>query len=93
MGTKHRPLPSDPDAKAAEKKRRFKIYRREWQRRKRQELRAQKIRQAFDRRDLELAARRAGIDLCVDLRDLSSKQLRSIIERVRSDHGLQDTLA
>jgi len=33
---KHTPLPSDPIAKAAEKKRRFKIYHREWKKRRRE---------------------------------------------------------
>jgi len=43
---KHTPLPSDPDAKAAEKKRRFKIYYREWRRRRAAESRADRVLEA-----------------------------------------------
>jgi hypothetical protein len=83
MGTKHRPLPSDPDARAAEKRLRFKIYRREWQRRKRQETRAQKIQRAFERRDLEMAARRANLDLVLDMCE-SSKTIRRWLEAAKT---------
>jgi hypothetical protein len=76
---RHVPLPEEPDAKAAEKRRRFKVYRREWQKRKRQRLKAEKFQRAVERSQLRLAARRANLDLCIDL-DVSSRELRRALE-------------
>jgi hypothetical protein len=74
---KHTPLPSDPEARAAEKRRRFAVYRREWKRRKKAELRARKI-QA--KQDLLRAAERLGLDLCFDIRRMHDTELRWRIE-------------
>ena len=80
---KHRPLPSDPVAKAAEKRRRFAEYRREWQKRHRKAARDHKIAVAVARhrvwRELAQAARRLNIDLCLELGDLTVEQLQKNI--------------
>jgi hypothetical protein len=76
---KHVALPSDPVAKAAEKRCRFAEYRREWQKRHRKAARDHKIAVAVARhrarRELEQAARRLNIDLCLELADLTVEQL------------------
>lgn len=80
---KHTPLPSDPVARAAEKKRRFSVYHREWKRRRRAADVRERVAKALRRRDLERAARRAGVDLCVSsLSDMSTEQLRKALEFV-----------
>jgi hypothetical protein len=75
---KHTPLPSDPEAKAAEKRRRFNLYRSEWKKRKRAELRARKI-QA--KQDLLRAAKVLGLDLCLDIRRMHDSEVRWYIKK------------
>lgn len=77
---KHTPLPTDPIARAAEKKRRFAAYRREYKQRKRRERVQLAVIAAKRRRSLQLAARQANIDLALDLNDMTDKQLRTALE-------------
>jgi hypothetical protein len=63
---KHTPLPTDPTERAAEKKRRFAVYRKEWKRRTLQQQRdarnaklAAAYRKQRDEDQAELAARTA----------------------------------
>jgi hypothetical protein len=77
--SKHTPLPSDPVAKAAEKKRRFAVYRRGWRQRRREARKEAKIAYALGKLKLQRAARQLCIDLCLDLQDLTPKQLSAAI--------------
>jgi hypothetical protein len=91
---KHTPLPSEPVAKAAEKRRRFKIYQKEWKKRRRASDVRERVAKAIRRRDLEQAARRANIDLCVSsISDMTISQLRAALQFVadrRSVHHGKD---
>jgi sugar diacid utilization regulator len=81
---KHVPLPSDPTAKAAEKKRRFKLYQKAWKKRRRESDIRERIVNAKNRRELEQAARRAHIDLCVSsVSDMTTKQLKAALQFVQ----------
>jgi predicted CoA-binding protein len=79
---KHVPLPTDPIAKAAEKKRRFAAYRKAWKARTKAAWRQKKIAEARARRDLEQACIRAHVDLCCDPKDMTLKQLKAALEFV-----------
>jgi hypothetical protein len=80
---KHTPLPSDPVAKAAEKKRRFKIYQKAWKKRRAQQDREQRVAAHRRRRGLEQAARQANIDLCVTaIGDMTERQLLDALQLV-----------
>ena len=72
-------LPLDPVAKAAEKKRRFKAYQKEWKQRRRAESARKTISAYRLRRELARAAGRLNIDLCLELGDLTVEQLRKSI--------------
>jgi hypothetical protein len=80
---KHIPLPSDPIAKAAEKKRRFKVYQKAWKT-KRAQIRCEMGAAAYrQRRSVLQSARQANIDLCLDLNDLTIRQLNAAIQTAR----------
>jgi hypothetical protein len=83
MGS-HRPLPSDPIDRAAEKRRRFKAYQKDWKQRRRVE--AGRVAAANYRagRALLLAARQLNLDLCVSLEDMSEVQLRRALQTASS---------
>jgi hypothetical protein len=81
---KHVPLPSDPVAKAAEKKRRFAVYRREWKQRQKRLSHEQQAAQYRTRRELQQRAARLHIDLCLVLGDLTIEQLRNAIHTAES---------
>lgn len=57
--SKHVPLPSDPVAKAAEKKRRFKVYQKAWKQARSQAERARKVAAYRKQRDAAQAERTA----------------------------------
>jgi hypothetical protein len=76
---KHVPLPSDPIERAAEKKRRFSVYRCQYQRHQRKLEKERKVTAYRQRRELAQAARRLNIDLCLDLNDLTLEQFRKNI--------------
>lgn len=78
---KHTPLPTDPDARAAEKKRRFAAYHREWRLRRRAMQREQALAKAKTRMKLLRAAHRAGIDLVLGPHNLTNKQLKAAIAK------------
>jgi hypothetical protein len=82
--SKHTPLPSDPVAKATEKKRRFAVYRREWRQRRRRARKEAKIADALGKLKLQRAARQLCIDLCLDLQDLTPKQLSAAVRAAES---------
>ena len=83
---RHRPLPSDPTERAAEKRRRFAAYRSAWKKRRRAAELARKISAARGRVELLRAAKRAHIDLCVScaLDDMSNDQLRAALQFAKS---------
>jgi hypothetical protein len=56
---KHTPLPSDPIAKAAEKKRRFKVYQKDWKKKRRERDLREAIAKAKSKRDKERADAKA----------------------------------
>ena len=76
---KHIPLPSDPTERAAEKKRRFAVYRCQYQKHQRKLEKERKVTAYRQRRELAQAARRLNIDLCLDLDDLTLEQFRKNI--------------
>lgn len=80
--TKHTPLPSDPDAKAAEKRRRFAVYHKAWRERRRLKLRREALARHTTRREMLADARDLHLDLCLPLADMSDQQLRAAIETV-----------
>jgi len=80
---KHIPLPSDPIDRAAEKRRRFKAYQKDWKQRRRAEAARIAISDAKARRALLIEARRANLDLCLSLDDMSEGQLRKALRTVR----------
>jgi hypothetical protein len=73
---RHVPLPSDPIAKAAEKRRRFKVYQKDWKKRRREERIRVAIHDLKVRRSLLAAARQANLDLCLSLDDMGEGRLR-----------------
>ena len=84
---KHTPLPTDPVARAAEKKRRFAAYHKEWRANRRATMRGQMISMAVSkaraRRELEAACKRAHVDLCVtSIEDMSVAQLKAALDFV-----------
>lgn len=81
---KHTPLPSDPIAKAAEKKRRFKVYQKDWKARRREADRRAAASKYKGRRTLLADARRANLDLCLTLDDMGDGQLRKALQTARS---------
>jgi len=77
---KHVPLPSDPVERATEKKRRFKIYKREWKRRARARERQEQAERYIQRRRLLQGCLRAHVDLCGPIEDWTNRQLREALE-------------
>jgi hypothetical protein len=77
---KHVPLPTDPTDRATEKRRRFKVYQKDWKRRRREEALRVAICNAKARRTLLADARRANLDLCVSVDDMSERQLRRALQ-------------
>lgn len=72
---KHVPLPSDPTDRAAEKRRRFKAYQKDWKKHRRALVAKAAISDAKTRRKLLAEANSAHLDLCVSLDDMSERQL------------------
>ena len=79
---KHVALPSDPVARAAEKKRRFSVYRCQYQKHQRKLEKERKAAAYWRRSELAQAARRLNIDLCLELGDLTVEQLQKNIRTV-----------
>jgi hypothetical protein len=77
---RHLPLPSDPIDRATEKRRRFKAYQKDWKKRRRAEAIRTAIGDAKLRRELLSDARRANLDLCVSVDDMSEGQLRRALQ-------------
>lgn len=80
---KHIPLPSDPIDRAAEKKRRFKAYQKAWKQGRREEAYRVAVADFRARRTLLEDARRASLDLCLSLDDMSEGQLRKALRTAR----------
>jgi hypothetical protein len=80
---RHSPLPSDPIAKAAEKRRRFKAYQKEWKRRRAAEDREKSVSKTKHRRALLAEARHAALDLCLTVDHMSNEQLRRALLTVQ----------
>jgi hypothetical protein len=82
MGS-HTPLPSDPIDRAAEKRRRFKAYQKGWKQRRRAEAVRIAVADSKARRVLLADAKRANLDMCVSLDDMSEVQLRKALQTLR----------
>ena len=82
--SEHKPLPSDPVAKAAEKKRRFKVYQKDWKKRRRETAARVAIADFKASRALLADARRVNLDLCLTLDDMGDGQLRKALQTARS---------
>jgi energy-converting hydrogenase A subunit M len=82
MGS-HRPLPSDPIDRAAEKRRRFKAYQKDWKKRRRAEASRIAVLHSKVRLALLADARQANLDLCVSVDDMSEGQLRNALKTAK----------
>jgi hypothetical protein len=80
---KHTPLPSDPTERAAEKRRRFKAYQKEWKQRRRAEDARVNLAHARLMRALRAEARQLNLELCCSVDDMSEGRLRKAIQTVR----------
>ena len=76
---KHVPLPAEPEARVAEKKRRFAVYRCQYQKHQRKLEKERRAAACRQHRELAQAARRLNIDLCLELGDLTVEQLQKNI--------------
>jgi isopropylmalate/homocitrate/citramalate synthase len=85
---KHAPLPSDPAAKVAEKKRRFAVYYKAWKRRRNQAQRERRASAYKQQREAIQAARLLNIDLCLYFEDMTTKQLYAAIRTARDWLGI-----